>query len=125
MSEFLKTYPDKLYFVTLTVEGWVDALSRNIYKDEIVKNIQYCQQNDGLQLYSYVIMNNHLHMVAGRNEGDLGELPGRFKSYTAKSLLKLIETNPQESRKEWMLNLFKDFAQVRQRNTENGSFAGG
>jgi len=110
MSELIKTYPNKLYFVTLTVEGWVTAFDRNIYKDELVKNLQYCQEKEGLQIYAYVIMSNHLHMVAARETGDLGELLGRFKSYTSKKILKLIETNPQESRKEWMLNLFKHFA---------------
>jgi hypothetical protein len=35
---------------------------------------------------------------------------GRFKSYTSKELLKTIEKNLQESRKEWMLNQFHEFA---------------
>ena len=110
MSELINSYPNKLYFVTLTEEGWVNVLDRNIYKDELVKNLKHCQQKEGLQIYAYVIMGNHLHKVAAREEGDLGELLGRFKSYTAKRPLNMTEANPQESRKEWMLNLFKHFA---------------
>jgi len=93
MSEFVKAYANNLYFVTLTVEDWMDVFNRNIYKDELVNNLKHCQEKEGLQLYAYVIMSNHLHMVAAREEGELGELLGRFKSYTAKTLLKLIETN--------------------------------
>jgi putative transposase len=110
MSELIKTYPNKLYFVTLTVEGWVNVFDRSIYKDLLVQNLQYCQHNEGLQLYAYVIMSNHMHMVAARETGELGDLLGRFKSVTAKEILKLIATHPQESRKDWMLNVFKHFA---------------
>jgi hypothetical protein len=34
-----------------------------------------------------------------------------FKKYTSKKLLKIIEENPQESRKEWMLWLFESAGQ--------------
>ena len=110
MSELIKTWPNRLYFVTLIVEGWVNVFFRNIYKDELVKNLIHCQEKEGLQIYAYVIMSNHIHMVAAREEGDLGELLGRLKSVTSKKILKMIETNPQGSRKEWLLNLFKHFA---------------
>lgn len=110
MSEFRKTYPGNLYFVTLTVEGWVDIFTRDIYRDEIIANLQYCQKNEGLLIYEYVLMTNHLHMIAAREYDTLGELLGRFKSFTAKKILNLIKTNPEESRKEWLLNLFEHFA---------------
>ena len=46
MSEFRKAYGGNLYFVTLTVTGWVDIFSRSTYKDIIVNNLQYCQENE-------------------------------------------------------------------------------
>ena len=52
-------------------------------------------------------------MVAARADGlDLTELLGRYKSYTAKKILSEIETNSQESRKEWLLYLFHYFAKA-------------
>jgi len=45
MSEYRKTSPDDLYLVTLTIEGWVDLFTRRDYKDIIVENLQYCQDN--------------------------------------------------------------------------------
>jgi len=111
MSEFRKTWPGNLYFVTLTVAGWVDVFSRDIYKDVIIQNLQYCQKNEGLEIYAYVIMTNHLHLVARRDhENTLTEMLGRFKSFTSKQILKMITDNPQESRKEWLLYLFEYFA---------------
>ena len=48
-------------------------------------------------------------MVCRRRDKDLKELLGRFKSYTSKLFLKEIESNIQESRKGWLLQLFKKF----------------
>ncbi len=121
MSEFRKTTSNELFFVTLSVVGWIDLFTRSIYKDIIVQNLQYCQQKENLEIYCYVIMTNHLHLICRRcslagceqeqeKEKDLTDLLGRFKSYTSKELLKEIENNMQESRKDWMLNLFHEFA---------------
>jgi len=128
MSEYRKTTTDELFFVTLSVVGWIDLFTRSIYKDIIVQNLQYCQQKENLEIYCYVIMTNHLHLIcrryslAGCEQGqgslagcereqkDLTELLGRFKSFTSKELLKTLEKNPQESRKEWILNQFHLFA---------------
>ena len=98
------------FFVTLTIVGWIDLFSREIYKEVVVENLQYCQKNEGLEIYAYVIMTNHLHMICRRQTGELTEMLGRFKSYTAKQFLKLIEGGYEESRKEWLLQLFRQFA---------------
>ena len=50
-------------------------------------------------------------MVCRRDhENTLTEMLGRFKSFTSKQILKAIKDNDQESRKEWLLYLFKYFA---------------
>ena len=52
-------------------------------------------------------MSNHIHMVAKAKTGRLNILLGHFKSLTAKKLIKQIEQNQQESRKEWLLWMFE------------------
>ena len=66
--------------------------------------------NEKLEIFAYVIMSNHLHLVCRRKDEDLKELLGRFKGYTSKLFLKEIETNRQESRQKWLKNLFKHYA---------------
>jgi len=110
MSELRKANTDELFFVTLTIVGWIDLFSREIYKEIVVDNLQYCQEKEGLEIYCYVIMSNHLHLICRRKEGDLTELLGRFKSYTAKQFLKSIAENNKESRVDWLLQLFQQFA---------------
>jgi putative transposase len=98
---------DHSYFVTLTVTDWVDIFTRRIYSDLVIQNLQYCQQHKKLNIYAYVLMTNHLHLVANVEEGILSDVLRDFKTYTSKELFKLIESNSQESRKDWMLNLFE------------------
>jgi putative transposase len=120
MSEYRKTFSGNLYYVTLTTVGWINVFDRNTYKEILVSNLKYCQDKEGLEIYAYVIMSNHIHMVASRSgNGNLGELLGRFKSVTAKKMIKDIETNPQESRREWLLYLFKYYAN---QNNQYGNY---
>lgn len=105
-------------FVTTTVVDWVDVFTRKEYKDIVVDSLSYCQREKGLVLYAWVMMTNHLHMVAGVNEelhkGDferfskvLSDILRDFKKFTSKELIKAISSNQQESRKEWMLDIFR------------------
>ena len=98
---------DELYFVTLTVVDWIDIFTRRIYSDLIIENLTYCQQNKNLNIYAYVIMTNHIHVVANVEEGSLSDVLRDFKTYTSKELVKLISDNPSESRRDWMLNAFE------------------
>ncbi|ASU35852.1 Transposase IS200 like protein [Mucilaginibacter xinganensis] len=98
---------DELYFATFTVVDWIDVLTRREYSDFIIENLQYCQQHKNLNVYAYVIITNHIHLVANVRDGSLGEVLGRFKSYTSKKLFELIANNAGESRREWMIKAFE------------------
>jgi len=60
-------------------------------------------------------MSSHVHLIAAAENNILSNILRDFKSYTAKQLLQLITNNPQESRKEWLLFIFRHFA----KNTPN------
>lgn len=99
-----------LYFLTLTVAGWVDVFSRKRYKDILLESLAYCKAHKDLHIYGYVIMSNHLHLIASASgEQTLSEVMGDFKSFTAKAILKSIKTDI-ESRRDWLLYLFNFFA---------------
>ena len=53
-----------LSFVTTTVVDWIDVFTRPQYKDIVVESLRFCQRNKGLNIYSWVLMSNHLHIVA-------------------------------------------------------------
>ena len=96
------------YFITSTVVGWVDALSRPLYKDILIQSILFCIQNKGLRVHAWVFMSNHIHMIisADSDKSNISGIIRDFKKYTSVSVTKAIEDNPQESRRDWMMNMF-------------------
>ena len=100
--------PEGLYFVTLTVQGWVDVFTRKEYKDILIENLCYCQKNKGLEVFAYCIMTNHTHIIASAKEGhNLSHIIRDFKKFTSRTIMNSIKYNQQESRKEWLLKQFK------------------
>ena len=63
-------------------------------------------------------MSSHIHLIVANNKANLPAIIRDLKSYTAKRIINLVETNPQESRKEWMLHLFRYFAKFNKQNSE-------
>ena len=93
------------YFLTMTVVSWVDVFIRPVYKQIIADSLNFCMENKGLTIYGWCLMTNHLHLVAEAKEGSkLSHIIRDFKKFTARSLLRAIESEP-ESRRDWMLYL--------------------
>ena len=70
----------ELYFVTLTVVDRIAIFTRRYYSDFIIENLAWCQQKANLNIYAYVIMTNHIHLVANVTDGPLGDVLGRSKA---------------------------------------------
>lgn len=107
MSTKYKTQADKLYYATLTVVGWLDVFTRREYVNIVYDSIRFCQEKKNLQLYAYVVMPNHLHLICSTGEQPLNEVLRDMKSFTAKAIVDAIATNAQESRREWLLHIFE------------------
>jgi REP element-mobilizing transposase RayT len=94
------------YFLTLTVVEWIDVFTRKNHKDAIVDSLRYCIENKGLNIYSFCLMSNHLHLIANCNEPfELKDVIRDFKKFSSKKILNQILNEP-ESRREWMLKEF-------------------
>lgn len=119
MSERYKTFEGGLFFVTLTVVGWIDVFTRSEYCDILEQNLNFCIKEKGLNVYSYCIMSNHFHMIASAEKGLLSDLLRDFKSYTSKVIMKAINESPTESRKEWLQHMFRFFANRDSSNSDN------
>jgi putative transposase len=97
-----------LYFITFKVVGWIDVFSRQRYRDILIESFKYSQKEKGLLIYAYVIMTNHVHMIVSADEGKrLSDILRDMKKFTAKEILHSIENEAGESRKDWLLHLFK------------------
>ena len=104
-----------LYFLTLQVVGWAAIFTRKSYRDIfIIDSFVFCRKSKGLKVYSYVIMSNHVHCIVSA-ENNLSDTIRDFKKFTSKEILKLVNENTQESRKEWLLMIFKYHAKFNKR----------
>jgi putative transposase len=93
------------YFLTCTVVNWLPLFTRKPYFDLLLDALKFYRQHKGLKIYAYVILDNHLHLVAAAP--DLTATLRDFKSYTAKRLLAQLE----QDRKTWALNQLRYYKQ--------------
>jgi REP element-mobilizing transposase RayT len=108
--------PEGLYFVSFATVFWVDVFVRRQYFECIIDNLNFCVNNKGMEIYAWCIMPSHVHLVFKSNIQKPEELIRDFKSFTAKTLIKLIAENIKESRQEWLLNSFKKGAKTNGNN---------
>ncbi|WP_266204174.1 REP-associated tyrosine transposase [Pontibacter kalidii] len=99
--------PGGLYFLTMTVVDWVDVFTRPVYKHIMVDALRFCQEKKGLKLYAWVLMSNHLHLIAAAEEDrSLSDILRDFKQFTSRKIVATIQEEP-ESRRQWMLHRFE------------------
>ena len=106
-----------LHYITIATVEWIDFFTRRKYKDIIVDSLVYCRKGKGLELYCYVVMTNHIHLICRAKEGfKLSDILRDFKRHTAKYIIKQIQENPQESRREWLLEILQKAGSKNQKN---------
>jgi putative transposase len=98
---------DKLYFISYSVVFWIDLFTRNTYKDIVVDSWKYCLQYKGLEIYSWVIMTSHVHLIIGTTKNPLNGIVRDMKSHSSTQLRKAITEYAGESRKEWMVGMMQ------------------
>jgi len=59
----------------------------------------------------------NLHLIASAKNHDLSGILRDFKKFTCKKLIKAIQENQHESRRDWMLKIFKEHGEHDSRNT--------
>ena len=107
------------HYLTFQVVYWIDLFTRPVYRDIIIDSLKYCQREKGLEVFAYVIMSNHIHIIARSATEELSNTIRDFKKYTSKKIIEHISESSKESRKEWMLRLFNHAAK---RQNKDGQF---
>jgi len=86
------------FFITATTVAWIPVFTRKPYIEVLIDSLNFCRQHKGLQIFAYVIMDNHIHLVVAGEK--LSETIKEFKSYTAREIVRLAG----EEGKSWLLN---------------------
>ena len=81
--------PTHPHFVTCTILHWIPIFTRRETAQIIFDSLNYLKETDGLKIYAYVILENHLHMVVSSD--DLSATMRKFKRHTSKEILNLLQ----------------------------------
>lgn len=104
-----------MYYLTFQIVDWIDIFTRQIYRDIIIDSFKYAIENKGLNIFAYVIISNHVHLIVQSSNGQLSATIRDIKKFTSKRIIETIDIIP-ESRSEWMLNRFQFNAKKHMRN---------
>lgn len=77
------------HFLTATANHRLPLFARPEAVAIVLDCRRFLQREAGLRIYGYVILENHLHLVA--QSGDLVRDMQRFKSYTAREIVTPFE----------------------------------
>lgn len=94
-----------VHFVTFTVHQWVDVFTRDLYREKLIESLKYCQNHKGLEIYCWVLMTNHCHLILRARDENLSDIIRDFKKFTSKNIFQSIESNSKESRKDWICSM--------------------
>jgi len=112
-SRYKITDQDGVFFVTSTVVNWIPVFTKRIYFDTIIDSLKFCRKNKELKLHAYVIMENHIHMVA--SAPDLSGTLRALKGFTARQILELLK----EDNDRYLLNEFAFYKQANKANSQH------
>jgi len=106
-----------LYFITMQIVQWADIFTRQIYRDIVIDSLNYCRKEKGLEVFAYVIMSNHVHIIVRSKKSKLSDTIRDLKRHTSKTIIENIKEQP-ESRRDWLLMIFRYSASKHKRNNE-------
>ncbi len=115
MSRKYRHYADGeyLYFITSTIVEWIPLFLSHRYFTVLTDAFTYCRSNKGLLLHAYVLMPNHVHIIASSEpRSALPNIIRDLKRYTSREVTRLLE----EDGSRFMLGLLEQAATYDGRN---------
>ncbi|WP_456428760.1 REP-associated tyrosine transposase [Rhodocaloribacter sp.] len=101
---------DQPHFLTATVVRWLPVFAHPPAARVVLDALGYLQREGRLTLYAYVIMENHLHLIAAAD--DLRREMRAFKSYTARKIIDWLH----ETKRRAMLDAFREHKQAHKKD---------
>lgn len=93
---------EKLYFFTASILNWKQLLAREKYKKLIIQSLSFLSQKEKINVYGFVIMPNHIHLI-----WEMIELNGKESPHA--SFLKFTSHEIQKDLRRSHPNILEDF----------------
>jgi len=85
---------NRIYFWTATIHNWYNLLLDDNLKQIIVGSLKKLSEEKKINVYGFVIMPNHIHLIWQQNKLNGKETPkGSFLKYTAHTFTKHLQAN--------------------------------
>ena len=78
------------HFLTCTIIRWLPLFERSDLATIVLDSLRFLQREKRIVLFAYVIMKDHLHLLASSN--DLSKEVGELKSFTARKIIDTLKT---------------------------------
>jgi len=62
-----------IYFTTASIYNWLPLLQKDEFKDILISSLKFLKDNDRLDVFAFVIMPNHLHIIWSENITSVNE----------------------------------------------------
>ena len=102
---------DGYYLISSTIVDWIPVFTSEKYFQIMIESMRYCQLNKDLNIYFYMLMDNHFHMIVSGN--NISQTISAMKRHTAFEIIELLK----KENKYWLLQQFK----LQKRNYKNQS----
>lgn len=99
-SRYTITESEGLYFLTITIVDWLPVFVGTAPCEIALESLLFCRKEKELRLYAYVLMDNHVHLVA--EAPDLTGCVQSLKRHTARALINWAVS----TKKDWLLHQF-------------------
>ncbi len=97
--------------MSCSVINWIPVLARQEVIKILMNSLKYLQE-DGMSIYAYVIMQDHLHLIAQSHQ--LDKDIARFKSFTARQIIDYLKNNNEKE----LLSKFAFFKKSHKKDRE-------
>jgi REP element-mobilizing transposase RayT len=88
------------HFCTITVLDWTPVFIEARHIDPLIESLSFCRAHKGLQLFAYVVMPNHLHVIAAAD--DLPAVMRDFKRFTSRTVHDRLVADGRETALAWL-----------------------
>lgn len=95
------------HFLTLCVIGKIPVFTYSKLCNTVLEELKFYRVNSGLKIYSYVIMDNHIHLILS-SEHDLSDIVRRLKSHLARTIINALEIDSRNWIKDLLNTLKRD-----------------
>ena len=94
-----------MYFWTITVKEWIHLLKEEEFKIIIINSLKWLHEKKLVNIYGYVIMPNHIHLLWEQLKMNGKEFPkNSFEKFTAHQFQKKLRNENSEWLKKFRVN---------------------